>query len=150
MARVVLGVGGGIAAYKSAEMVRSLKKRGDEVRVILTASAQEFIPALTLQVLSEEPVGVALFDADYESNIGHIDLARWADVVLIAPATANLIGRMAHGLADDLLTTVLLATQAPTVVCPAMNTQMLLHPACLLYTSPSPRDKRQSRMPSSA
>jgi phosphopantothenoylcysteine decarboxylase / phosphopantothenate---cysteine ligase len=127
--RVLLGVGGGIAAYKSAEIVRSLKSRGDDVRVIMTSSAQEFITPLTLQVLSEEPVGLNLFDAHYESTIGHIDLARWADIFVVAPATANLVARLAHGMANDLLTTVALATKAPLVVCPAMNTQMLGHPA---------------------
>src|SRR5690554_95894 len=125
---ILLGVGGGIAAYKACEIVRALRKRGDTVRVIMTHGAQEFVRPLTLQVLSENPVGTEIFDATYESEIGHIDLARWADVVLIAPATAHLIGKLAGGLADDLLTTVVLATRAPLVVAPSMNTQMWFHP----------------------
>lgn len=124
--KILLGVTGGIAAYKSAQLVREFIKRGDEVRVIMTSSAQHFITPMTLQILSGHPVGTTLFDPTYESEIGHIDLARWADVVLIAPATANTIGLLAAGLAPDLLTTVLLATRSPVVVAPAMNTQMWL------------------------
>lgn len=127
--KVLLGVTGGIAAYKAATLVRELKRRGDEVRVIMTHGAAEFITPLTLQVLSGESVGMSIFDPTYESQIGHIDLARWPDVILVAPATAQVIAKMAHGMADDLLTTVLLATRAPVVVAPAMNTQMFLHPA---------------------
>lgn len=123
---VLLGVTGGIAAYKSAQLVREFVKRGDDVRVVMTRSAEQFITPMTLQVLSDNPVGTSLFDPSYESEIGHIDLARWADVVLIAPATANTIASIAHGFANDLLTTVLLATTAPVVVAPAMNTQMWL------------------------
>src|SRR5690554_106553 len=125
---ILLGVSGGIAAYKACEIVRALKKRGDAVRVIMTRGAQEFVRPLTLQVLSENPVGTDIFDASYESEIGHIDLARWADIVLVAPATADLIGKLAGGLADDLLTTVLLATRAPVLLAPSMNTQMWFHP----------------------
>jgi phosphopantothenoylcysteine decarboxylase/phosphopantothenate--cysteine ligase len=125
--RVLLGVSGGIAAYKAAEIVRAFITRGDEVRVVMTKSAQEFITPLTLQVVSGNTVGVDLWDATYESEIGHIDLARWPDVVLIAPATANTIAKLAYGMADDLLTTVILATTAPIVVAPAMNTQMYLN-----------------------
>lgn len=125
---ILLGVSGGIAAYKACEIVRALKKRGDAVRVIMTRGAQEFVRPLTLQVLSENPVGTDIFDAHYESEIGHIDLARWADIVLVAPATADLIGKLAGGLADDLLSTVLLATRAPVLLAPSMNTQMWFHP----------------------
>lgn len=125
---ILLGVSGGIAAYKAAEIARAFIKRGDEVRVVMTAGAREFITPLTFQALTDHPVGTDLFDAAYESEIGHIDLARWADVVVLAPATANLIARMAQGAASDLLTTVLLATRAPVVVAPAMNTQMWRHP----------------------
>lgn len=127
--KVLLGVSGGIAAYKAAEIVRAFKKRGDEVRVMMTAGAREFITPLTLQVLSENTVGTEVFDATYESEIGHIDLARWPDAILLAPATANLIGELAGGLAPDLVTTVVCATTAPVVVAPAMNTQMYLNPA---------------------
>lgn len=125
---VLLGVSGGIAAYKACGLVRELKKRGDDVRAVMTEGAQQFVRPMTFQVLTENPVGVATFDPQYESEIGHIDLARWADAVLVAPATANLVARMAAGMGDDLLTTVLLATQAPVVVAPAMNTQMWEHP----------------------
>ncbi len=127
--KVLLGVSGGIAAYKAAEIVRAFKKRHDEVCVMMTPGAREFITPLTLQVLSENVVGTEVFDATYESEIGHIDLARWADVVLLAPATANLIGQLAGGLAPDLVTTVVCATTAPVVVAPAMNTRMFLNPA---------------------
>ncbi|MGM0557828.1 MAG: flavoprotein, partial [Myxococcota bacterium] len=126
--KILLGVSGGIAAYKAANLVRAFVKRGDEVRAVMTSGAQEFITPLTLQVLSENRVGTETFDASYESEIGHIDLARWADVVLLAPATAHLIAKLAGGMADDLLTTVILATEAPVVVAPAMNTQMWRHP----------------------
>lgn len=126
--RVLLGVSGGIAAYKSAHIVREFVKRGDDVRAVMTEGAQEFIRPMTLQVLSESPVGTEVFDAGYESDIGHIDLARWADAVLIAPATADAIARLAHGMGDDLLTTVVLATEAPVVVAPSMNTKMWRHP----------------------
>jgi phosphopantothenoylcysteine decarboxylase/phosphopantothenate--cysteine ligase len=126
---VLVGVTGGIAAYKSAHLVREFIKRDDEVRVVMTESAEEFIGSMTMQALSENPVGTDLFDAGYESEIGHIDLARWADVVVVAPATADFIARAAAGMADDLLTTVLLATRAPVVVAPAMNTQMWYHPS---------------------
>lgn len=125
---VLLGVSGGIAAYKACEIAREFVKRGDEVRAVMTDGAREFLRPLTLQVLTENPVGTTTFDATYEHEIGHIDLARWADVVLLAPATANLVARMAAGMGDDLLTTVLLATEAPVVVAPAMNTQMYNHP----------------------
>ena len=127
--KVLLGVSGGIAAYKAPEIVRAFKKRGDEVRVVMTDGAQHFVTPLTLQVVSENVVGTEVFDATYESEIGHIDLARWPDVIVLAPATANLIGQLAAGLAPDLLTTVVCATTAPVVVAPAMNTQMFLNPA---------------------
>ncbi len=124
--KILLGITGGIAAYKSAALVRALKKRGDEVRVVMTAGATEFITPLTLQVLSENSVGTDLFDPTFESQIGHIDLARWPDVILVAPATANFIARYANGFCDDLLTTVLAASTSPVLIAPAMNTQMLL------------------------
>lgn len=126
---ILLGVSGGIAAYKSAALVREFVKRGDDVRVIMTQSAQEFITPMTLQVLSGHPVGTTLFDPTYESEIGHIELARWPDVILIAPATANTLAKAASGMANDLLTTVLLATTAPIVFAPAMNTQMYMNKA---------------------
>lgn len=121
---VVVGVTGGIAAYKAAEVVRLLVQRGAAVRVVMTRSACEFITPLTLQTLSGHPVATSLFDLTQESEIGHIRLADSADAVLVAPATANLIAKLAHGLADDLLSTVLLATRAPLVLAPAMNVHM--------------------------
>lgn len=127
--KVLLGVGGGIAAYKAPTLVRALRAAGAEVRVVLTRSAAEFVAPLSLEVVSEHRVLTELFAPGQESEIGHIELARWADVVLVAPATANLLSRMRVGAADDLLTTLLLATTAPVVVCPAMNTQMWMHAA---------------------
>jgi phosphopantothenoylcysteine decarboxylase/phosphopantothenate--cysteine ligase len=126
---VVVGVSGGIAAYKSAELVRQLQDRGASVRVIMTRGAQEFITPLTLQALSGHPVHTELLDTKAEQGMGHIELARWADLLLIAPATADLIARLAAGRADDLLTTVALATASPVLLAPAMNQQMWLDPA---------------------
>jgi phosphopantothenoylcysteine decarboxylase/phosphopantothenate--cysteine ligase len=125
---IVLGVCGGIAAYKSAELVRELRQAGARVRVIMTRHAQEFITPLTLQTLSGEPVATDLFDLGQESEIGHIALADAAEALVVAPATANVIGKMAAGLADDLLSTVLLAARAPVVVAPAMNVHMYENP----------------------
>lgn len=121
---VLLGVTGGIAAYKSAELVRRLVERGAEVQVVMTASAREFIGATTFQALSGRPVRDSLWDAGAEAAMGHIELARWADLVLVAPASADFLARLAHGRADDLLATLCLATRAPVVVAPAMNQQM--------------------------
>ena len=122
--RIVLGVGGGIAAYKSAELVRRLRDQGAEVRVVMTRAAREFITPLTLQALSGHPVHHDLLDPAAEAAMGHIELARWADLVLIAPATADLLARLAQGVADDLLTTLVLATDAPVALAPAMNQAM--------------------------
>ena len=121
---VLLGVSGGIAAYKSAELIRQLQELGANVRVIMTRGAQEFITELTLQALSGNPVHTKILDASAEQGMGHIELARWADLLLIAPATADVIARLAAGRADDLLTTVALATAAPQMIAPAMNQQM--------------------------
>ncbi len=121
---VLLGVSGGIAAYKSAELVRQLQELGAEVRVIMTRGAREFITPLTLQALSGKPVHTELLDEQAEQGMGHIELARWADLLLLAPATADLMARLAAGRADDLLTTVALATPAPVLLAPAMNQQM--------------------------
>jgi len=126
---VLLGVSGGIAAYKSAELIRQLQERGASVRVIMTHGAQEFITPLTLQALSGNPVHTELLDGRAELGMGHIELARWADLLVIAPATADLIARLSAGLADDLLTTVALATAAPLLLAPAMNQQMWKDPA---------------------
>ncbi|QYK01750.1 bifunctional phosphopantothenoylcysteine decarboxylase/phosphopantothenate--cysteine ligase CoaBC [Shewanella psychrotolerans] len=122
--KVLLGISGGIAAYKSADLVRRLKERGADVRVVMSQSAQEFITPLTLQALSGHPIATDLLDTAAEAAMGHIELARWADLVLIAPATANLIARINAGMADELITTTCLATEAPVVLCPAMNQQM--------------------------
>jgi phosphopantothenoylcysteine decarboxylase/phosphopantothenate--cysteine ligase len=126
---IVVGVTGGIAAYKAAELVRLLVKDGAFVRAIMTKNAQEFITPLTLQTLSGNPVATETFNLTQESEIGHIRLADTADLILIAPASADVIGKLAHGIADDLLTTVLLATMAPVLVAPAMNVHMYAHPA---------------------
>jgi phosphopantothenoylcysteine decarboxylase/phosphopantothenate--cysteine ligase len=127
--RLLLGVSAGIAAYKSALIVRLLKQAGCEVRVVMTEGAQAFITPLTLQALSGEPVRTSLLDPEAEAGMGHIELARWADAVLIAPATADLIARLVHGMADDLLTTLCLASEAPKLIAPAMNQAMWRHPA---------------------
>lgn len=127
--RVLLGVTGGIAAYKSAELVRELTARGAEVQVVMTEAARAFIGELTLQALSGREVRSALFDPRAEAGMGHIELARWPDLVVIAPATADTLARLAAGLADDLLTTVVLACAAPLLVAPAMNQQMWSAPA---------------------
>jgi phosphopantothenoylcysteine decarboxylase/phosphopantothenate--cysteine ligase len=121
---VVVGISGGIAAYKSAELVRQLQELGATVRVIMTRGAREFITPLTLQALSGNPVHTELLDTEAELGMSHIELARWADLLLIAPATADLLARLAAGRADDLLTTVALATAAPVMLAPAMNQQM--------------------------
>jgi len=125
--KILLAVTGGIAAYKAALIVRQLTAAGADVRCVMTASACEFITPLTLEVLSGHPVVTELFRPGAESQIGHIEIARWPDAIIVAPATANVIAKMRYGLADDLLTTVLLATNAPILVCPAMNTQMFYH-----------------------
>jgi len=125
---VLVGVCGGIACYKAADLVRELAKAGASVRVMMTAAAREFITPLTLQTLSGHPVATHTFDLTQESQIGHIRLADSADVVVIAPATANVIGKMAAGIADDVVTTVLLATRAPVVLAPAMNVNMWENP----------------------
>jgi len=127
--KILLGVCGGIAAYKAAELARRLKRAGADVRAILTASGQRFVTPLTFQALTQNPVSTDLFDTGQEQQIGHIDLADWADVFVIAPATANVIARLAAGMADNLLTTVALATRARLVIAPAMNVHMFRHPA---------------------
>ncbi len=122
--RILLGVGGGIAAYKSAELVRAWRQAGARVRVVMTSAAQQFITPITLQALSGEAVRSASFDAAAEAAMGHIELARWADAIVIAPATADLLVRLQQGQANDLLTTLVLASSAPRVLCPAMNSTM--------------------------
>ncbi len=121
---VLLGVSGGIAAYKSPDLVRRLRERGHQVRVVMTRAAQDFITPLSLAAVSGQAVHTALLDQRAEAAMGHIELARWADVVLIAPASADIIARLAHGLADDLLSTLCLATDAAIVLAPAMNRRM--------------------------
>lgn len=127
--RVLVGITGGIAAYKSADLVRQLRVAGADVRVAMTPAAQTFITPLTLQALSGNPVHTELLDEAAESAMGHIELARWADAILIAPATADFIARLAAGLANDLLSTLCLATAAPLLLAPAMNTRMWLDAA---------------------
>ena len=122
--RILLGVTGGIAAYKSPDLVRRLRERGAEVQVVITAGAGRFVTALSLQAVSGRPVRKTLWDEAAEAAMGHIELARWADAVLVAPATADFLARLTHGRADDLLTTLCLATTAPVHLAPAMNQQM--------------------------
>lgn len=126
---ILLGVSGGIAAYKVGLLIRELKRLGAEVKVVMTASAQQFVTPLTFQALSGEPVYTQLWDEVSPHAMDHITLARWADALVIVPATANCIAKMAQGLADDLLSTLYLVTQAPVFVCPAMNQSMWHHPA---------------------
>ncbi len=127
--KVLLAVGGGIAAYKAVEILRALQKGGASVQVLMTKSAQQFVAPLTFQTLSGQPVATDLFSLTEESLIGHIRLARDSDVILVAPATANRLAKAAHGIADDLLATVLVATTRPVVMAPAMNVEMWNHPA---------------------
>ncbi|MGH8426438.1 MAG: bifunctional phosphopantothenoylcysteine decarboxylase/phosphopantothenate--cysteine ligase CoaBC [Gammaproteobacteria bacterium] len=126
---IVLGVAGGIAAYKSPDLVRRLKERGAEVEVVMTAAAGQFVTAATFQAVSHRRVHTVLWDLQADTAMGHLELAGWADQLLIAPATADLIARLAHGIADDLLTTLALATEAPLVLAPAMNQRMWRHSA---------------------
>lgn len=122
--RIVLGISGGIAAYKCADLTRRLIERGAEVRVVMTNAAKEFITPLTMQAVSGHPVADSLLDSAAEASMGHIEFAKWADLVLLAPATADLIARVAAGMGNDLLSTLCLATDAPIAVAPAMNQQM--------------------------
>lgn len=127
--RVLLCVCGGIAAYKSAELVRRLGDAGATVQVAMTENAQRFVGAQTFQALSHLPVRTSLWDAAAEAAMGHIELARWADVIVLAPATANTLAKLAHGFADDLVSTLCLASTAPLLLAPAMNHVMWTHPA---------------------
>ena len=122
--RILLGVTGGIAAYKSADLVRRLRERGAQVQVVMTEGAQKFVTPTTFQALSGRTVRTDLWDAAHEAAMGHIELARWAELLLVAPASADFLARLAHGLADDLLSTLALATAAPIAVAPAMNQLM--------------------------
>jgi phosphopantothenoylcysteine decarboxylase/phosphopantothenate--cysteine ligase len=127
--RILLGVSGGIAAYKAAELVRLMRARGARVRVVMTEAASAFVTPLTFQALSGEPVRQTLLGAEQESAMGHIELARWADLVLVAPATADCIARLAQGMANDLLSSLCLAREAPIALAPAMNQAMWRNPA---------------------
>ena len=126
---VLLGISGGIAAYKTPELVRRLRDRGADVQIVLTHSAREFVTETSLQAVSGKPIRSNIWDKEAEAAMGHIELARWADVILIAPATAEMLSRLASGSAPDLLTTVCLATEADIVVAPAMNRVMWANPA---------------------
>ena len=127
--KIVLGVTGGIAVYKAVDLVSRLRKAGCEVRVVMTEHAQQFVTPLTFKEISGNAVATSMWNANQEFNVEHIALANWADAFLVAPATANILAKMACGIADDLLSTMLLAAQAPIVVCPAMNTGMYQNPA---------------------
>ncbi|HET19993.1 MAG TPA: bifunctional phosphopantothenoylcysteine decarboxylase/phosphopantothenate--cysteine ligase CoaBC, partial [Chromatiales bacterium] len=126
---ILLGLSGGIAAYKACDLVRRLRDAGAEVRVVMTEGATRFVTPLTLQALSGHPVRVSLWDEAHEAAMGHIELARWADAILIAPASADVMARLAVGMADDLLATLCLASEAPLFLAPAMNRMMWAHPA---------------------
>ena len=126
---IVLGISGGIAAYKTPELVRRLRERGADVQIVMTASAEEFVTPTSLQAVSGRPIRRNLWDKEAEASMSHIELARWADLVLIAPATAEIMARLASGAAPDLLTTLCLATEAPIVIAPAMNQAMWSNPA---------------------
>ena len=126
---IVLGISGGIAAYKTPELVRRLREQGAEVQIVMTASAEEFVTPTSLQAVSGRPIRTNLWDKEAEASMSHIELARWADVVLIAPATAEIMARLASGAAPDLLTTLCLATEAPIAIAPAMNRVMWANPA---------------------
>lgn len=128
---ILLCVSGGIAVYKAVALVSKLSQAGFNVKVIMTASAQKFVTPLSFQVMSKNDVFFDTFDEKDSNVIAHIDLADWADLVIVAPATANIIAKMAHGMADDMVTTTLLATTAPVWVAPAMNVHMYEHPAVL-------------------
>jgi phosphopantothenoylcysteine decarboxylase len=127
--RVLLCVCGGIAAYKAAELLRRLRDAGADVQVAMTDNAQRFLTAQTFQALSHRPVRTSLWDETAEAAMGHLELAGWAQRVIVAPATANTIAKLAHGLADDLVSTLCLATEAPLAIAPAMNHRMWRHPA---------------------
>ncbi len=127
--RVLLCVTGGVAAYKAVELVRRLRDAGATVQVAMTEAAQRFVGAQTFQAVSHLPVRTSLWDANAEAAMGHLELARWAQQVVVAPATANTLARLAHGFADDLVSTLCLATTAPIAVAPAMNHRMWLNPA---------------------
>lgn len=129
MGHVLLIVGGGIAAYKACELVRLLKKAGHDVTPVLTRGGEQFVTPMTLAALSGSQVHTSLWDLKDEVEMGHIELSRAADFILVCPATADLLAKMAAGIADDLATTLLLATDKPVTVAPAMNVRMWLHPA---------------------
>ena len=126
---ILLCVCGGIAAYKAVELVRRLRDAGADVQVAMTGNAQRFVGAQTFQAVSHHPVRTSLWDANAEAAMGHLELAGWAQHVVIATATANTIARLAHGMADDLVSTLCLATEAPLLLAPAMNHRMWRHPA---------------------
>ena len=128
-ARILLIIGGGVSAYKSLELIRRLRERGAGVRVIMTSAAKQFVSPLSAAALSGAPVRDDLFSLTEEAEMGHIELSRAADLIVVAPATADLLARMAHGLANDLASTTLLATDKRVLVAPAMNVRMWLHPA---------------------
>ena len=126
---ILLGITGGIAAYKTPDLVRRLMERGGDVQIVMTESAREFVTETALQAVSGRPIRSNLWDKEAEASMSHIELARWAQRILVAPASADFMARLAHGLADDLLTTLCLAAEAPIWLAPAMNQRMWLHPA---------------------
>jgi len=129
MARIALGISGGIGAYKAVEVARGLQKRGHDVTAVMTRNARRFVGPVTLEAITRHPVVTSQWAAGANADVEHIALATSVDLLLVAPATANIIGKFAQGIADDFLSTLYLATTAPVLVAPAMNTQMLEHPA---------------------
>src|SRR5690625_327341 len=129
--KILVGVSGGIAVYKACDLVSKLTQQGADVKVMMTESAMKFVSPLTFQALSRNPVYTDTFDEKDPEKIAHIDLADWADLCLVAPATANIIGQLANGLADSMIPTTLLATKAPVYIAPAMNVDMYAHPAVI-------------------
>ena len=127
--RLIIGISGGIAAYKCLDLIRRLRERGARVRCVMSEAAQEFVTPLSASALAAEKVYTDLFDLTDEAEMGHIELSRSADLIVVAPATADLMAKMAGGHADDLASTVLMATDTPVLVAPAMNVRMWLHPA---------------------
>ena len=145
--RILLIIGGGIAAYKSLELIRLLQKAGASVVPVLTAAGAEFVTPLSVSALAREPVHRALFDLTAEAEMGHIELSRAADLVVVAPATADLIARLAHGQANDLASTLLLATDKRVLLAPAMNVRMWLHPATQRNLATVARRRRAAGRP---
>ena len=138
--KILIIIGGGIAAYKSLDLIRLLRKSNNEVKTILTKSGKEFVTPLSISTLTNNKTFEDIFDKRSNNEIDHISLSRWADIIIVLPTTANFMTKLSIGKAEDLATTVILASNKDILLVPAMNVRMWVHKACLLYTSPSPRD----------